>query len=135
MTKTSIGKFIQQRPYTVSCEEPISVAEKLMRMHNIRHLPVMDGKRIFGIVSDRDLRLAKAAHGARITARQMLLKDICIFDPYVVDENEPLDAVLTTMFRKRLGSAIITSKKEIAGIFTTTDACRLLAELARKGQV
>jgi acetoin utilization protein AcuB len=103
-----------------------------MRAHQIRHLPVLDGRHIFGIISDRDIKLAKAVNSTRRDAPPVFVKDICISEPYVVDENEPLDVVAAAMGRRRLGSAIITKKGEVSGIFTTTDACRMLAELARK---
>ena len=128
----SIGEFILGAPYTIHCDESLAVADQLMHRHSIRHLPVLDGRRIFGIISDRDLKLAKAVNGDRRNARPVYVKDICINQPYVVDRSEPLDAVVATMAKRRLGCAIVTSDGEVGGIFTTTDACRLLAELARK---
>ena len=126
-----IGKYAIRNPYTISCEDTLADAERAMAAHRIRHLPVIDGKRIYGVISDRDLSLAKAVNAGRSSAREIYIKDICIYDPYVVEENEPIDVVLSTMAKKRLGSVIVAKNKTIFGIFTTIDACKLLAALAR----
>ena len=131
MSKTpAIGKYAVANPFTISCEDSLADAERCMRAHHIRHLPVLDGKRIYGVISDRDISLAKAVHSGRAPAREILIKDICIYDPYVVDEDEPLDVVLRTMAKKRLGSVLISKDQTVTGIFTTIDACRLLANIA-----
>ncbi len=120
--------------YTISCDETVALAEKMMRQHQIRHLPVLDGRKIFGIISDRDVKLAKLIAAQRGTGRDIFVKDICVYDPYVVPDSEPLDAVATSMARRRIGCAIVTHDGAICGIFTTTDACRLLAEFVRNAR-
>jgi CBS domain-containing protein len=127
----AIGKFAIANPHTISCEDTLLEAERRMSSHRIRHLPVMDGKKIYGVISDRDISLAKAVHAGRAALREIYVKDICVYDPYVVDEHEPLDSVLSTMAKRRYGSVIVTREGAICGIFTTMDACRLLATAAR----
>ena len=133
----AIAEFVIGTPHTIKPEETLALAEKVMTMHKIRHLPVLDGRRIFGIISDRDVKLAKAVNrehtvGQRSAERPVCVRDICISNPYTVDEKEALDIVALTMARRRLGCAIVTRKGALLGIFTTTDACRLLAEFARR---
>jgi CBS domain-containing protein len=53
-------------------------------------------------------------------------------DVYVVDPNAPLDQVLDTLVARRIGSALVTRKGRLAGVFTVTDACRELARLLRE---
>ncbi len=54
-------------------------------------------------------------------------------ESYVVDAQTPLDEVLDHMASHRIGSALVTSNGELAGIFTATDACRAFAEFLRAG--
>jgi acetoin utilization protein AcuB len=44
---------------------------------------------------------------------------------------DPLDRVLDAMTEKRLGSVLVLKEGELAGVFTASDACQLLAELLR----
>jgi acetoin utilization protein AcuB len=126
-----IRDFAVRNPYTISCEETLTSAERMMRNHRIRHLPVLDGRHVYGIVSDRDISLAKAVNAGRTSSAPVFLKDICIYDPYIVDEETPLDTVVGVMAKRRLGSAIVTKNGTICGIFTTVDACKLLERCAR----
>ena len=122
-------------PYTIEYFEPVGVAEKKMSEHKIRHLPVVDRKKVYGIISDRDIKLAASVYREKDYHLKVLVKEICLSSPYVVDESELLATVLETMAKRRLGSAIVTSSGVVTGIFTTTDACRLLALLAKQGLV
>jgi acetoin utilization protein AcuB len=45
-------------PIAVAPSTPVSKARELMQRKRIRHLLVMDGERLAGIITDRDIRLA-----------------------------------------------------------------------------
>ena len=47
------------------------------------------------------------------------------------ERDTPLDQVVTEMAERRIGSALITHHDKLVGIFTVTDACRVLAEILR----
>ena len=57
---------------------------------------------------------------------ELLVRDVSEPDAYTVDTSEPLDGVLEEMATRHLGSVLVTSHGRLAGIFTTTDACRVL---------
>ncbi|MEW6270451.1 MAG: CBS domain-containing protein [Thermodesulfobacteriota bacterium] len=49
--------------------------------------------------------------------------------PYVVEDDEPLDVVAREMADRQIGSALVTRHGKLVGIITTTDVCRLLADV------
>ena len=49
-----VGKLMSRDVVTCTPECSIDDAENLMFVHNIRHLPVLDGRKLVGIVSMRD---------------------------------------------------------------------------------
>jgi CBS domain-containing protein len=63
---------------------------------------------------------------------ELTVRDVYIADPYIVDLNEPLDHVLLTMAQKHIGSVLVTKNGKLAGLFTTTDACRCFGEFLRE---
>ena len=132
MSEPLVRDYMRSHPFTIEFFEHIGTAEKMMNDHNIRHLAVMDGKALYGVISDRDLKFA--AHVYKDPTR-ISVKEICLSSPYVVDEKESLEKVASTMARRRIGSAIVTRNGVVAGIFTNTDACRLLAEFIRAGGI
>lgn len=54
---------------------------------------------------------------------------VCHRDPYVVDPQTRLRAVVHTMAVKHIGSAIVIDNGKLVGIFTTVDACRILSSM------
>lgn len=119
-------------PYTIESSESLKSAIGIMYTKDIRHLPVVEGGKVFGLLSDRDAKLAIAV--GRGTADETILTvgDVCIQDPYVVPHTEKLNVVLDRMVEDRMGSALVVRNDKLVGIFTVTDACRTLSELLRQ---
>ena len=112
-------------PYAVDEDDPVSAAEELMREHGIRHVPVTSGVKIVGVITRRELA-AREDEGASGALR---VGDACTREPYVTDLHEPLDRVLREMAERQVDAAVVVRNGKLAGIFTLTDACRLLAEI------
>jgi acetoin utilization protein AcuB len=116
-------------PRTVGAEVEISKADAIMRDHDIRHLPVLEAGKLVGIISDRDVRIAKSFPGPGV----LTVEDVMARDPYVVDPDAFIDDVVSHMLDKKLGSAIVQSANgKIVGIFTTVDALRALKFMLEK---
>ena len=113
-------------PYSVAVDAPLADALRLMDEHDVHHLPVTKDRAILGVVSHRDIISARA--DGRGDAR---IEEIYVADPYLVDLNEPIENVLSTMAARHIGSAIVTRQGRLAGIFTWVDACRCFAEYIR----
>jgi acetoin utilization protein AcuB len=115
--KTAMTPF----PYSVDIDAPLFRAWELMQEHDVRHLPVTDGHRPVGMITDRDLPA-----GVNMTVR-----DLEIPEPYVVDLYTPIDNVLLTMARTHVDAVIVTRHGKLAGVFTMVDACRCFGEFIR----
>ena len=48
---------------------------------------------------------------------------------YTVDIGTPIAPVVATMAERRLGCAVVLKNGKLAGIFSTTDACDILAHV------
>jgi CBS domain-containing protein len=55
---TNAGEFAQGKPVTIGADDSISEAIQTMKEHKVRRLPVIDGQRLVGIVSQGDLAQA-----------------------------------------------------------------------------
>jgi len=123
----SIQKYMTTTPHTIGEDQPMSVAHRLMRDHKIRHLPVLRGAKIVGVVSDRDLNMVETLKD--VDPQQVLVGEAMSQDPYQVSPDAALDEVVSTMAENKLGSAIVTQNGKVVGIFTTVDACRAFSDL------
>jgi acetoin utilization protein AcuB len=114
-------------PYSVQRTTPVAEAQRLMQQHQVRHLPVTEDHRVVAVVSERDLQVAATDDPAQTT-----VDAFCVHDPYLVDLNTPLDEVLLGMAERHIGSAIVTRHGQLAGMFTSVDACRCFGEFLRE---
>jgi acetoin utilization protein AcuB len=125
-----VGSLMTRSPLSVPIDATVSVAEDLMIDNEVRHLPVTDSETLVGIVSDRDIAFSSNVSASDLADR-LRVRDVCSFDVYAVPPDEPLDAVLSKMAARHLGSVVVTEHGKIAGVFTVTDACRYFAEYLR----
>jgi acetoin utilization protein AcuB len=121
-----ISSYMTRNTRTIRHDADLGTARKLMHDNNIRHLPVLDAKKLVGVLSERDVHLARAVLGEKADASAV--EDVCAPVPYAVSKDVPISQVAHEMAEERYGSAIIIDEKnEVVGIFTTTDACRALS--------
>jgi acetoin utilization protein AcuB len=116
-------------PYAVDRRDSVARAQEMMRVHGVNHIPVKEGSALVGLVTDRDLKLLVHRALPKKDRERIQIEAVCLFDPYVVDVDTPLEQVVKEMAERRIGSALITHHDKLAGIFTVTDACRVLAEI------
>lgn len=128
----SIKSAMTPFPYSVDADASVADALAFMREHKIRHLPVTENGDLAGLVSDRDIKLMLGPEFAYPDASELKVRDTMVADAYIVDINTRLDSVLRHMVEQRLGSAIVTRKGKLVGVFTHTDACAALAELLER---
>lgn len=118
-------------PYSVDIDAPIAEAQRFMREHRIRHLPVTEKQELVGVLSDRDIKLYLGPDLDYPKPKETRVRDVYMDSPYIVDLNERLDVVLQAMADRHIGSVLVTRNRKLAGVFTVTDACRTFARHLR----
>lgn len=119
-----------REPLSVAPDVGLLDAHELMRGWGMRHLPVTekDGA-VVGLLSERDILRYFALHPNN---RKGCVSDAMAKDPYIVDPDTTLAEVATTMANNKYGCAIVADNRRICGIFTTTDALKVLAQILRE---
>lgn len=127
-----VEEFTTPDPITANEDMTIDDLRRLMEMHGIRHLPVVRGDTVVGVISDRDVRLVLGLSAAE--KFQVRAADIMATDPLAVSASTPLDEVAYLMSEKKVGSVLVNDEDgRLLGIFTATDALNALIEIVRKG--
>ena len=114
-------------PQTIGRDQSLATARRMMLDNHCRHLPVLHGGRLVGILSDRDVGLLEAFE--KVELEQATVGDAMTPEPYVVAPHASLAEVARAMAERKLGSVLVVDHGRVEGVFTTTDACRALAEL------
>ena len=125
--EATVGQFMTAHVHVIGMESGLAEARKLMAEHGIRHLPVMDGRHVVGLLSERDL--SRLEGFPMLSMSSVTVPDAMSTLPYVVEPDTPLVDVLRNLVEQRLGSAVVTDESgKVVGIFTATDAIKLLIE-------
>ena len=123
-----VEEFTTPNPVTATEDATVEQMNDLMNKNGIRHLPILRGRRVVGIVSDRDLRVAL---GLDAKEKEMIRAvDIMKNDPVTVNSLEPIRKVAFEMSKSKIGSVLVNDDKDhFLGIFTVTDALNALIEI------
>lgn len=129
-TNVPVEEYTTPDPITANEDMTFDDLRRLMAEHGIRHLPVMSGDTVVGVISDRDVRLVS---GLTVTEKaQVRAADIMAPNPVIVKASTPLDEVAYVMSDRKVGSVIVNDEDgKLLGIFTATDALNALIEIVR----
>lgn len=130
MIDMKIESYMTASPHSIDPSQSITSAKERMNELGCRHLPVLSGRRIVGVISDRDLLVVGALtkdNPKDITVAEVMLEEVFKFD-----KGTHVSTVVSAMIKNRIGSVLITENDSLAGIFTQTDALKLLKKLTEE---
>lgn len=127
----TLAAWMTAQPHTIGDDQTLAAARERMHHYGVRHLPVLHGGHLVGVVSDRDIAMVEALPGIDIGT--VKVEEAMAEEPYTVRIDTSLAEVATTMAERRIGTTIIVDGEDgdhAVGVFTTTDALRALAQLS-----
>jgi len=128
-TPLTVGSVMTPAPLCVSEDDPLDRARMMMVRKRIHHVPVVRGREVVGMLTDRDLHLVAFLANDLLREAELVAGDACVPDPYCVPPETPLEEVLYDMGSLRSGSALVVKHGRLVGIFTAHDACTHLARM------
>ena len=117
-------------PLTVIPTESIGQADDLMNTNRIRQLPVVEGKNLVGIVTDRDIRSFLSGSlldspEARERALASQVREIMTTEPITVSPDDDLPEAVELMIDEKIGGIPVVDEAEgLVGIVTYVDILR-----------
>ena len=121
-----------QELVTVVPETTAAEALAHCRTNRIRHLPVLEGGRLVGLISDRDLRAATPALGDparaealdRVRVADEMARDVATAHP-----EDPIEVAAMAMYERKFGCLPVVDGGELVGMVTSSDVMRALVRL------
>lgn len=123
----TISKYMSTVPHTIGADQTLEKASKMMTEFRIRHLPVLSGGRLVGILTDRDVKLVESFKD--VNPKEVKVEDAYTPDPYIASPASSLAEVCEQMAVKKFGCAIVCDNHKLVGIFTWVDGLSALNEL------
>lgn len=127
----TLAAWMTAQPHTIGDDQSLAVARERMHHFGVRHLPVLHGGHLVGVVSDRDIAMVEALPGVDITT--VKVEEAMAEEPFKVRRDASLSGIAAVMAERRIGTTIIVDGDDgdhVVGVFTTTDALRALAQLS-----
>lgn len=113
-------------PLTVKPDDPIEQAEALMRNGRMRHLPVVQGGKLVGLLTKSDI-LRRRAEGSS----PRLVRDAMETEVVTATAHLPLRRAARLLFDRKFGCLpIVDASHAVVGILTESDFIRFAAEVA-----
>jgi len=121
---------------TLDEDQSLREALGLQQRHKIRHIPVVSGAAVVGILTDRDLKRATPSllTGVDQEAYDQLLDNtrvdqVMTRNPHTVSPDTPLKEVAEILIEHKFGSLPVIDANRLVGIITDIDLLGALSEL------
>lgn len=130
-----VADIMTRDPVTVAVEDRVATAVERMRDRQIRHLPVMDGGALVGILSDRDLRwlLGQHLHGGSREAAPLMadrVGEVMTANPRAIHQQAPVRMAVDLMLAHRIGGLpVLSETNALVGMVTYVDVLRACRDL------
>lgn len=138
MEAARVQDVMTSKVTTLKRNEKLTLADDVMQLGRIRHLPVLDddGQAVVGIVSQRDLfrgALAQALgygqHARRKILDTLFIKDVMTTDVITTSPETPLAEAARLLMERKIGCLPVVKDGHLVGILTEGD---FVAWVARK---
>ncbi|WP_163993024.1 CBS domain-containing protein [Pyxidicoccus caerfyrddinensis] len=120
-----VGELMTRDVVTLKETQNLAKAEELLRLHRIRHLPVVRQGKLVGLVTHRDLLRAAAVHTSDPASQPLWAADIMTRDVETVRADTPLKDAVAMMLRHKYGCLpVVDASDGLLGILTEADLVR-----------
>jgi len=124
--QATVAEHMTPGPHSIGRDQSLALAKTRMADLHVRHLPVLDGGQIVGMLSERDVALIGSF--GEDSLERVSVEQAMTGVPYCVDPGDRVADVAHQMALRKVGSAIVARHGRVLGVFTTTDALMLLSE-------
>jgi len=137
----NVSKYMTQKLITATAEMSVVQAFLLMRSHRVRHIPVVEGENLVGIISDRDLRRPRWAENLDdwTSCYQLddahTVADVMTRNPETVRASDAVLRAVRIFRERRYGALPVLNKDgELVGILSAQDLLGALEECLVKAE-
>ena len=133
----TVREIMMGSPVTLKPADTLDLANDIIAIGRIRHIPVVDEGKLVGLLSERDLLGAAATRifGMTTKSRSALLKSTPIKDVMkknvvTVEPDTPIKDAARVMADKKIGCVPVVSDGGVVGLVTTTNILRYVESIA-----
>jgi CBS domain-containing protein len=133
----TVREIMVGSPVTLTPDDTLDLANDVISLGRIRHIPVVEGRKLVGLLSERDLigAAANRIFGLKQKTRSALLKSELIKNVMkkrivTVAPDTSIKEAARLMAEKKIGCVPVMSDGALVGLVTTTNILRYLETIA-----
>jgi len=133
-TAIFVRDIMQTSFVTVSAGDTLSTVEDIMTLGGVRHMPVVRGGALVGVVSERDLlraslsNLTEFGHEERRAFLQVVeITRVMSTPPVIISPEAEIEQAARLLADKRIGCLPVVEEGKLVGLLTETDVLRCIA--------
>ena len=131
-----VRKKMHKDLVSITKDERMTLAKKIMKEKNIRHLPVVDGKKLVGLVTNMDIRKAEASPATsleirelhylldKLTVGEIMTRNVLTISPDISNEE-----ATTLLHDNKIGCLPVVEDGILVGMITENDVMEILIEV------
>lgn len=124
-------------PVTITSVTTIADAVEILRNHKFRRLPVVDGGKLVGIVTDRDLRTVSPSQATTLSVHELnyllaklQVKEIMQRNVLTIASDAAIEEAALLMYNHKIGGLVVSDATGGAiGIITETDIFKTFVDM------
>ncbi|MDV7187032.1 CBS domain-containing protein [Lutibacter sp. TH_r2] len=129
-----VSKIMTKQLITLSLNDNLYKAEQLFKENNIRHIPVLEGKKLIGMLSHSDLERisfldsfdSKEIEIDNAVYEMFDIQQIMIKNLVTINSNISVKSTAEILAKNQFHSLPIVDDNELVGMVTTTDLLNYL---------
>jgi CBS domain-containing protein len=129
----NVEELMTSNPCSIDSDKSVAYAAKMMRDEDVGLAPIVDGKRLVGTVTDRDITIRVVAEGKDPESTRVT--EIASTELVTVDPQQDLDEALRLMAKHQVRRLpVVEDDGRLVGIVAQADVARS-ADDARTGEL
>jgi acetoin utilization protein AcuB len=130
-----VGRRMTRNLITVTPDTNILKVKNLLKEYSVDQVPVVEGKKLVGIITDKDIRDNSASPASTLSVHElnyllseMKAREIMTKKLYTVSPGTTIEEATKLINEKRVNSLPVVVSDELVGIITTCDMLNVLLE-------
>jgi acetoin utilization protein AcuB len=131
-----VRKKMKTNLVTITKNEKMATAKKILLDKNIRHLPVVDGKQLIGLITHMDIRKAEASPATSLEIRELhylldklTVGEIMTRNVITISPDVSVEEATTLLHDNQIGCLPVLENGNLVGILTEYDVMEILIDV------
>ena len=135
MDDTHVQDIMSDKIVAIRADDTLSTVEDIMTLGHVRHMPVVEGGSLVGVVSERDLLRASLSNLSEFGIEQrraflcgVEIRRVMSEPPVVIDPEATVEAAASVMAGRKIGCLpVVDVHGTLVGMLTETDVLQYFA--------